>query len=60
MWVFKARHYYVMKKEYEKRARYIKSIIPLEDRNVPNELFNCYEDLTEKKRSENNLNEQSS
>jgi hypothetical protein len=49
-----------MKKEYEKRARYIKSIIPLEDRNVPNELFNCYEDLTEKKRSENNLNEQSS
>jgi hypothetical protein len=49
MRVLKAHHYYVMKKEYEKRARYVKSIIPLEDRIVPNELFNCYEDMTEKK-----------
>lgn len=47
---FKKYHYYVMKKSYQKTSKYIKELLPLEDREVPVSVFDQYEDRTGERR----------
>lgn len=43
MAVFKAYHYYVLKKEHSK-CKYINEIIPIVDRLVKDDIYSKYED----------------
>ena len=49
MKTFKKFHHYKMKKIIQKTSSYIKEIMPIEDRKVPESMFNLYDDITELK-----------
>lgn len=44
--VLKRGHTYNLKKQFKKTSRYIDSISPIEDREVPEHMLNQYEDVT--------------
>jgi hypothetical protein len=48
--IFKKGHHYQNKNP--KKSSYINSIMPLDDREVPKILFDSFEDVTEKRRKE--------
>ena len=45
-------HTYTLKKQFKKTSRYIDTIQPLDDREVPEIMFNQYEDVTGRRDNE--------